>query len=160
MTHQLIPAIGIEAQPARLLTCALLWASEHQIREAFDTISVDDFDTPHAEIMDALHANAIRGRTGPAVIANVLLREGLYYGPIRKEMETAPLAGGTFEGIRDYAIAHLAQRFREQAAAFGNSIAEHTRTSSEHELWGAIVDGGSRLRRLAERLETLRGGAL
>lgn len=159
-TSQYPPATGIDAQPARLAVCALIWSSPAQVRSALEIVNIEDFDTPHREIVATIAHLATRDITGPEAVMGELLRRGDYHGPVRREMETAPLSGGVPEGIKDYLTSHLAQRFRDRTAAYGNALATASESSSEHELRGAIVDGGRELRRLADRLVALRGGAL
>lgn len=159
-TAQHPPVVGIDAQPARLVVCALMWATPELIRGALELVKAEDFDSPNREIMDVITELATRDTSGPEAVMGELLRRGDFHGPVRRELETAPLSGGVPEGIKDYATSHLAQRFRERTAAYGNAVATASESSSEHELWESIIDGGRELRRLAARLETLRGGAL
>lgn len=160
MTTQFKPVVGIETNPARLITCALMWSSPEQVTASLELIGPEDFDTPHREIVDTIAHLVSRDIVGPEAVMGELLRRGDYHGPVRREMETAPLAGGVPEGVREYLTSYLAQRFRERTAAYGNAVASASESSSEHELWGSVVEGGRDLRRLAARLETLRGGAL
>ena len=154
------PVVGIDTNPARLILCGLMWATPAQVLDALNTIGPDDFGTPHQEILQAIAELATRDITGAEAVMGELLRRGDYHGPVRREMETAPMAGGVIEGVRDYATSHLAQRFRDQSKAYAEAVAGMSETSAEHDLWQGIVDGGKELRRLAARLETLRGGQL
>lgn len=160
MSAQMKPVVGIDAQPASLVVCALMWASPEQARAGLELVGPEDFDTPHREIVATIAHLASRDIAGAEAVMSELLRRGDLHGPVRREMETAPLTGGVPEGLRDYATSYLALRFRERTADYGNAVATASESSPEHALWGAIVEGGRELRRLAARLETLRGGAL
>lgn len=160
MTAQHLPVVGIDAQPSRLILCALMWASPAQVLEALELLEVDDFTTPHTEILDAIRRLAEHGKSGAQAVLSELMRTGDLNGPIRREMESAPFAGGVLEGVRDYYTAYLATVFRDRAAAHGRALADASETSPEGELWAAVLDGGRELRRVATRLEQLRGGAL
>ena len=157
---QLRPASGIDAEPARLYVSALAWGTTAEVRAAAELLAPDDLDTPHAEILEAVNTCAGRGDTGAAAIVNELMREGLYRGPIRREMESLPFAGGVPAGLHHYAEAVLAARFRECAAAYGQAITDAATTATEANMWGAVLAGGTELRRMADRLAELRGEAV
>ena len=159
-TTQHRPAAGIDAEPARLYVSALVWATPDEVRRSADVLSHDDLDTPHAEILEAVHTCAGRGDTGAAAVVNELMRAGMYRGPIRREMETLPFAGGVPAGLHHYAEGVLAARFRQRAAAYGQAITDAATTATEANLWGQVVAGGAELRRIADRLAELRGEAV
>lgn len=165
-----VPDVG-QIEPAgpvpnteTLLVSALLWSDSCTVLNAAQLVSADDLDVwHHRTILSAVVACAEAGTTGVEAVLAHLLRMGDMAGDegrmLGAALSTVATAGGQPGAVRAYIADLLAETYRREAASFAVAVAESV-DGAEDDIWRTVTRGGTRLRRLRERLTKARGGEL
>lgn len=161
-SSQMEPAGPAPSTP-QLLLSALLWADLGTVRAAGELLAVDDLDAWHEKaILDAVFACARSGATGTQAVLAELFRTGQMAGErgrlLGVALSTTATAGGQPGAVRGYVSDILAAAYRREAGAYAVAVAESV-DGAEDDIWETVTRGGSRLRRLRERLAAARKGA-
>ncbi|MCT1863384.1 hypothetical protein [Dietzia cinnamea] len=159
---QIEPAGPAPSTP-QLLLSALLWAGLGTVRAAREHLAVDDLDVWHEKaILAAVYACADAGTTGTQAVLAELFRTGRMAGQeghmLGAALSTVATAGGQPGAIRGYVADVLAAAYRREAATFAIAVVESV-DGVESAIWETVTRGGTRLRRVRERLAAARGGA-
>lgn len=161
-TSQLEPAGPAPTTP-QLLLSALLWGDLGAVRATAGHITVDDLDTWHGKaILGAIYSCAQAGTTGTQAVLAELFRTGQLAGEDGRllgiALSTVATAGGQPGALPAYAADMLATTYRREAATYAMAVAESV-DGAEADIWETVTQGGTRLRRLRERLAAARKGA-
>ena len=159
---QIEPA-GPAPSTAQLLISALLWGDLGTVRATREHLAVDDLDAWHQKaILAAVYACADAGTTGTQAVLAELFRTGRMAGQdgrlLGAALSTVATAGGQPGAVRGYVADILATTYRSEAATYAVAVAESV-DGAEADIWETVTRGGTRLRRLRERLAAARGEA-
>jgi len=159
---QLEPA-GPAPTTTQLLLSGLLWADLGAVRAAAEHVTAEDVDVWwEKKIITAIFSCAQAGTTGAQAVTGELFRIGAMAGEEGRllgiALSTTVTAGGQPGALPAYIADLLAATYRREAATFAMAVAESV-DGAESDIWGTVTRGGTRLRRLRERLSAARRGA-
>lgn len=159
---QIEPAGPTPTTP-QLLISGLLWADLGAVRTARAHLTVDDLDAWHEKlILSAIYSCADAETTGTQAVLAELFRTGNMAGESGRmlgiALSTVVTAGGQPGAIRGYVADILAATYRQETATYAVAVAESV-DGAESDIWETVTRGGTRLRRLRERLTAARGEA-
>ncbi|MBB1031273.1 hypothetical protein G6027_10310 [Dietzia sp. SLG310A2-38A2] len=139
---------ALQARPAAIIALAAL-------------VTPEDLDTASPwRVWEAIADRARDGLVGPEIILDELTRTGQAVIAVRAELIAAATAGGYPEALHAYAAPVIAAALRRTIESHGQALVDAHGTGSEEELWNLVVEGGSKLRGIVDRLNRARRGEL